>query len=161
MKSRILVTLFASAFLMLFQPSDALKAQKKVMMKAPEYHVLTKSNYDFNDTVELLKASIEKQNLMVIIEVDPQKMLRLVGVQAKGMRQIFFFHPRYMKRIFETNKLASIEPPLKFVVMEKPNGKVIVRYIKPSYMFNSYTGLNDLSKEFEGLMATIVKSITN
>jgi len=80
---------------------DSAAAQNKKMMKAPEFHVLTKSKYDFSDTVEILKTSIEEQNLMVINEIDPQKMLRLVGVQTKGMRQIFFFHPRYMKR---TNK---------------------------------------------------------
>ena len=130
------------------------------MMKAPEYHVLTKSIYDFSDTVELLKASIEAQNLMVINEVDPQKMLRLVGVKTAGMRQIFFFHPRYMKRIFETNKQASIEPPLKIVVMEMPNGIVMVRYINPSYKFDPYNGLDDLATELDELMAVVAKSIT-
>ena len=160
MKSRVSIILFASALLMLFQPSGLLRAQNKKMMKAPEFHVLTKSIYDFSDTVELLKASIEEQNLMVINEVDPQKMLRLVGVKTKGMRQIFFFHPRYMKRIYETNKQASIEPPLKFVVMEMPNGKVMVRYIKPSHKLSPYMGLDDLARELDELTATIAKSVT-
>lgn len=135
-------------------------AQNKKMMQAPEFHVLTKSKFDFSDTVELLKTSIEEQNLMVINEVDPQKMLRLVGVRTKGMRQIFFFHPRYMKRIYETNKQASIEPPLKFVVMETPNGIVMVRYIRPSYKFNPYLGLNELATELDEIMAVIAKSVT-
>ena len=135
-------------------------AQNKKMMKAPDFHVLTKSKYDFSDTVELLKTSIEEQNLMVINEVDPQKMLRLVGVRTKGMRQIFFFHPRYMKRIYETNKQASIEPPLKFVVMEMPDGKVMVRYIRPTYKFNPYIGLDKLAAELDELVAMIAKSVT-
>ncbi|MCH8928346.1 MAG: DUF302 domain-containing protein [Candidatus Marinimicrobia bacterium] len=135
-------------------------AQNKKMMKAPDFHLITKSIYDFSDTVELLKASIEEQNLMVINEVDPQKMLRLVGVKTKGMRQIFFFHPRYMKRIYETNKLASIEPPLKIVVMEMPNGKVMVRYIRPSHKFNPYMGLNELAAELDELLVTIAKTTT-
>jgi len=135
-------------------------AQNKKMMKAPDFHVLTKSKYDFSDTVELLKTSIEEQNLMVINEVDPQKMLRLVGVRTKGMRQIFFFHPRYMKRIYETNKQASIEPPLKFVVMEMPDGKVMVRYIRPTYKFNPYIGLDKLAAELDELMVMIAKSVT-
>ncbi len=160
MKSRVSIILFASALLMLFQPSGLLRAQNKKMMKAPEFHVLTKSNYGFSDTVELLKASIEEQNLMIINEVDPQKMLRLVGIKTKGMRQIFFFHPRYMKRIYETNKQASIEPPLKFVVMEMPNGKVMVRYIRPSHKLSPYMGLDDLARELDELTATIAKSVT-
>ena len=150
----LVLTIFASGDL------NSANAQDKKMMKAPEYHVITKSIYDFSDTVELLKASIEAQNLMVINEVDPQKMLRLVGVKTAGMRQIFFFHPRYMKRIFETNKQASIEPPLKIVVMEMPNGKVMVRYIRPSHKFDPYNGLNDLATELDELMAIVAKSIT-
>ena len=150
----LVLTIFASGDL------NSANAQDKKMMKAPEYHVLTKSIYDFFDTVELLKASIVAQNLMVINEVDPQKMLRLVGVKTAGMRQIFFFHPRYMKRIFETNKQASIEPPLKIVVMEMPNGAVMVRYINPSYKFNPYNGLDDLATELDELMAMVANSIT-
>ena len=160
MISRVSIILFASALLMLFQPSGLLRAQNKKMMESPEFHVLTKSIYDFSDTVELLKASIEEQNLMVINEIDPQKMLRLVGVKTDGMRQIFFFHPRYMKRIYETNKQASIEPPLKFVVMEMPNGKVMVRYIRPSHKLGPYMGLDDLATELDELTAMIAKSVT-
>ncbi len=163
MKSRnFSLTMILTAFLIIIMTiSGNLLAQQKKKMQAPEFHVLTKSKYDFSDTVELLKASIEQQNLMVINEVDPQKMLRLVGVKTKGMRQIFFFHPRYMKRIYETNKQASIEPPLKFVVMEMPNGKVMVRYIRPSYKFSPYMGLNDLATELDKLTAVIAKSVTN
>lgn len=150
----LVLTIFASG------DFNSAAAQDKKMMKAPEYHVITKSIYDFSDTVELLKASIEAQNLIVIKELDPQKMLRLVGVKTAGMRQIFFFHPHYMKRIYETNKLASIEPPLKIVVMEMPNGKVMVRYIKPSYKFNPYNGLNDLAAELDELIALVAESIT-
>ena len=163
MKSRnFSLTMMLIAFLiMIMAVSGNLSAQQKKMMQAPEFHVLTKSKYDFSDTVELLKVSIEEQNLMVINEIDPQKMLRLVGVQTKGMRQIFFFHPRYMKQIYETNKQASIEPPLKFVVMEMPNGKVMVHYIRSSYKLSPYMGLNELAIELDELTATIAKSITN
>ena len=163
MKSRdfSLTMILITFLIMIMAVSGNLSAQQKKMMQAPDFHVLTKSKYDFSDTVELLKVGIEEQNLMVINEVDPQKMLRLVGVQTKGMRQIFFFHPRYMKQIYETNKQASIEPPLKFVVMEMPNGKVMVRYIRPSYKFGPYTGLNDLATELDELMVVIAKSVTN
>ena len=163
MKTALTIKVILIMILTLFNSGsdfNSANAQDKKMMKAPEFHVITKSIYDFSDTVELLKASIEAQNLMVINEVDPQKMLRLVGVKTAGMRQIFFFHPRYMKRIFETNKQASIEPPLKIVVMEMPNGKVMVRYIKPSYKFNPYNDLNDLATELDELMAMVAKSIT-
>ena len=98
MSKKSILKVLLTFVLIIFSSNGEYKSaivQNKKMMKAPEFHILTKSKYDFSDTVELLKTSIEEQNLMVINEVDPQKMLRLVGVQTKGMRQIFFFHPRY------------------------------------------------------------------
>ena len=50
---------------------------------------------------------------------------------------------------------------MKFVVMEMPNGKVMVRYIRPSYKLSPYMGLNELAIELDELSATIAKSITN
>ena len=159
-KSTIGVSLIMAVAILISTNFNSARAQDKKMMKAPEFHVLTKSIYDFSDTVELLKASIEAQNLMIINEVDPQKMLRLVGVKTDGMRQIFFFHPRYMKQIFETNKQASIEPPLKFVVMEMSNGKVMVRYIRPSHKFDPYMGLHELAAELDEILAEVAMSVT-
>lgn len=128
--------------------------------EAPDFHVMGMSKYGFDDTVQILKGAIEQQNLMVIHEIDAQKMLRMVGEQTKGMKQILFFHPRYMKRIRDTNPHATIEPPLKIAVMERPDGKVMVRYIKPTYLLGRYDGLDEIGKELEGVTETIVAEAT-
>ncbi|MFQ5537951.1 MAG: hypothetical protein ACE5GJ_10940 [Gemmatimonadota bacterium] len=46
------------------------------------------------------------------------------------MRQIMYFHPRFMKEIIEANRNDGIEPPLNIFVMETPNG-VMVRHHDP------------------------------
>jgi uncharacterized protein (DUF302 family) len=127
----------------------------------PEFLVTTPSNYDFSDTVDLLKGAIEQQNLMVINEIDAQKMLRMVEMKSGGMKQIQFFHPRYMKAIIEKNRNGSIVPPMKIVVMEMPNGKVMVRYDRPTHMFESYEGLGDIASELEEITAAVVSEIKN
>lgn len=129
------------------------------MKKPPEFQVNTMSKYGFDGTVETLKGAIERQNMMVINEIDPQKMLRMVGVRTKGMRQIQFFHPRFMKQIIETNAHASIEAPLKVAVMEGPDGTVMVKFIKPTSLFGRYGGLDDLGKELEGVVTKIVDAV--
>ena len=138
--------------------AGALDAQEG-MMKPPQFQVMVPSKYDFNDTVELLKSAIEGQNLMVISELDIQKMLRMVGVQRKGMKKIYFFHPSYMKRILEANRHATAEPPLKIDIMEMPNGRAMVRYIKPSHIFGQYEGLEEISRELETLLVKLVESV--
>jgi len=128
-------------------------------MSAPEFQAGAMSAYGFEDTVDMLKGTIEAQNLMLIQEIDAQRMLRMVGVQTGGMKQLLFFHPRYMKRIREANAAATLEPPLKIAVMERPDGKVMVRYIKPSYLFGRYDGLEDIGAELEQLVETVVASV--
>ena len=128
-------------------------------MKSPEFQTMSVSKYSFDDTVELLKGAMEEQNLMVIKEIDAQKMLRMVEVKTKGMKQVLFFHPRFMKRIMKINKHATIEPPLKIAVMERPDGKIVVKYIKPSYLFGRYDGLKEIGDELDTLLAMIVNSI--
>lgn len=150
---RTFITIFLLSVL-----AGALDAQEGVM-QPPQFQVTVPSKYDFNDTVDLLKTAIEEQNLMVITELDIQQMLRLVGVQRKGMKKVYFFHPSFMKRIMEANKHATAEPPLKIDIMEAPNGKVMVRYINPSYIFGPYEGLEEISKELETSLRQIVENI--
>ena len=129
------------------------------MPPPPDFLVTVPSSHDFNRTVALLKQAIEGENLMVVNEVNPQQMLRMVGVRTDGMRQIFFFHPRYMKGIIETNRNGGIEPPLKILVMEAPNGQVMVRYHDPVRQFAPYDGLAEIATELRGVVEKIVNSI--
>ena len=137
----------------------AQQAQPGQMMKLPESQAMVNSDFDFGDTVELLTAAIEEQNLMVVKEIDAQKMLKMVNKKVGGMKQLLFFHPRYMKRIIEINPQGTIEPPFKIAVMERPDGKVIVKYIKPSSLLGKYAGLEDLGTELDGVVGLIVKSV--
>ena len=125
----------------------------------PAFQVVVSSKYDFEDTLALLKAAIEGENLMIIKEINPQQMLRMVGVHTKGMRQLLFFHPRFMKRIMAANAHATIEPPLKIAVMETPQGNVVVKYVKPSALFGRYQGLAAIGQELDALIAKIVASV--
>lgn len=128
-------------------------------MKAPDFQVARPSSYSFDETINRLKDAIESENLMVIKEINAQQMLRMVGVKTKGMKQLLFFHPRYMKKIIQKNKNAGIEPPLKVLVMEKPNGKAMVKYIKPTHIFGKYAGLDGVGQELEELIQRIVTQI--
>ena len=140
--------------------AEALAQGKMGMAKAPDFHVMAMSKYGFDDTVAMLKGAIEQQNLMLVHEIDAQRMLRMVNVRTKGMKQILFFHPRYMKRIRETNPHGTVEPPLKIAVMERPDGKVMVRYMKPSYLFGRYDGLSEIGEELDSVVAKIVDTAT-
>ncbi len=125
----------------------------------PDFLVTVPSAHDFDQTVALLKQAIEGENLMVVDEINPQQMLRMVGMRTRGMRQILFFHPRFMKRIIETNRHGGIVPPLKVLVMEMPNGRVMVRYHDPVHQLEPYTGLEELAAELRGVIEHVVAAV--
>lgn len=133
-------------------------ASAQQMSPAPDFIVSARSALGFDATLETLKGAIEGENLMVVTEINPQQMLRMVGVQTGGMRQILFFHPRYMKRIIETNRSGAIEPPLKVVVVEGPDDAVMIRYVDPAYQFGRYAGLDEVGKELSEVVQRIVAS---
>ncbi|MCH7574414.1 MAG: DUF302 domain-containing protein [Candidatus Marinimicrobia bacterium] len=128
-------------------------------MKLPDSQAMVASAYDFNDTVELLTVAIEEQNLMVLKVINAQQMLKMVNMQVQGMKQLLFFHPRYMKKIMQANPMGAIEPPLKIAVMERPDGKVVVKYIKPSYLLGKYEGLSAIGDELDEILATIAVAV--
>ena len=125
----------------------------------PDFLVTVPSAYGFEETLDRLRQAIEGENLMVVHEINPQQMLRMVGVRTDGMRQILFFHPRYMKQIIETNRNAAIEAPLKLVAMEMPDGKTMIRYIDPTYLFGRYDGLEEIGRELKGVVETVVAAV--
>ena len=125
----------------------------------PDFLVTVPSGHEFDETLALLRQAIEAENLMIVHEINPQQMLRMVGVRTGGMRQILFFHPRYMKQIVETNRNGGIEPPLKVLVMESPNG-VMVRYEKPKHQFEAYSGLEEVAEELQRLVERVVAAVT-
>lgn len=126
------------------------------MAPPPDFLVTVPSAYGFDETLALLRQAVEGENLMLVTEINPRQMLRMVGVRSKGMRQLLFFHPRYMKRIFEANRNGGIEPPLKILVMERPDGSVAVRYHDPVHMFAPYQGLDEVAAEFRGILERVV-----
>ena len=58
------------------------------------------------------------------------------------------------------NRNAGIEPPLKVLIMEAPNGQVMVRYEDPQHQFGPYDGLEELSEELLGIFERVVASVT-
>lgn len=138
----------------------AFSQSANAQMKPMDGSQMTMSKYSFNDTVDMLKGAIEQQNLMVIHEVDGQKMLQMAGKKVDGMKQLLYFHPAYMARVLEANEMAGIAIPLKIVVMEKM-GKVMVRYFLPSETLKPYKGTEAIAKELDGKIAKVIAEVSN
>ncbi len=151
--ARWILGITATALALFGGPLDA------QMTPPPEFLITAPSSHDFDETLALLKQAIEGQNLMIVEEVNAQQMLRMVGVRTGGMVQVLFFHPRFMKQIIETNRNGGIEPPLKILVMERPDGTVMVRYHDPVHMFAPYEGLDSVAQELKGVVEQVIAAV--
>jgi uncharacterized protein (DUF302 family) len=126
----------------------------------PDGSMTAMSPRSFGDTLTALTQAIETENLMVIEAVDGQRMLRMAGLNVPGMTQVFYFHPRYMRHVLEADPMAAMQIPLKFIVMERPDRNVVVRYFKPSTVLGRYDGQAQIAAELDGLVENIVRSAT-
>lgn len=160
MKANSLFGLFAGLlFLTIGCAMAQAGGQKAQGMPAMEGRVMAMSKYGFDETISKLKQAIEGQQMMVVFTTDHQAMLRMVGLETKGMVGIEFFHPRYGRVIVENDHRAGIEIPLRLVVMEGEKGTMI-SYYKPSYTFGRYPKLKRLGEELDRVLESIQAAIT-
>jgi len=128
-------------------------------MKPMDGSKIAMSKHSFSETVDLVKSAIEDQNFMIIKEIDGQKMMRMAGKQTKGMKQLFFMSPKYMRKVAEANKMAVIQIPLKLIIMENNKG-VMIRYFLPSTLLANYKGTEAVAKELDSKVANIIAEVT-
>jgi uncharacterized protein (DUF302 family) len=56
--------------------------------------------------------------------------------------------------------MASIQIPLKLIVMENDKG-VMIRYFMPSIILEQYKGTEGVAGELDGMVSNIIASVTN
>jgi len=149
-------TLVLGLFLLWTTPALAqMKTSRKILSDGS---AVVMSRLPFFDALGKIKQAISKENMMVIDDVDGQAMLKMAGVNIPPMHQILFFHPRFMRKLYETNKMAAIVAPLKIIVMEK-KGKTAIRFFKPSVLLKPYKGTQQVAKQLDSIMDKIIASV--
>jgi AhpD family alkylhydroperoxidase len=119
-----------------------------------------KSRWEFSSTVARLKQAIIANDLLLIDEIDPQKILMSAGMQVRPARQLLFFHPRFMKRLLQADARAVPEVPLKIVVLETDAGSVVLRGPDLIERFAPYRGLDELARELDVIRTQIIASVS-
>lgn len=136
----------------------ALAAPTRLALAASDDMVTTTAKGTFENTITKLKKAITASKLVIVKQVPYSKMIAMVGVKAEKTVGLEVFHPRYGKVIYQTNKDAMIEVPLRILVRDQ-GGEVMIRYRKPSAVFASYSGLSGLGQELDTLFDKIVTSV--
>ncbi len=120
--------------------------------------VTTTAKGSFEGTLTKLKKAITASKLVIVKEVPYSQMIGMVGVKAEKTVGLEIFHPRYGKVLYEKNKDAMIEAPLRMLVRDQ-GGEVMIRYRKPSVVFANYSSLSGLGQELDAVFDKIVTSV--
>lgn len=155
----------AERVLLLQKILDAANAQRprKVSYSstktAPAFQHVATSAFDFDETILRLRRAIAAEGLMILHELTPQVVMREAGYEILPTRQLLFFHPQYVEAIFQIDPAALIEFPLKFAVMQMPDGATTVRYLDVQMQTDRYSGLAGLAKDLADKCARIISQI--
>jgi uncharacterized protein (DUF302 family) len=96
------------------------------------------SKAPFEEVIWRLRDAIEAADFWVLQEINSKMLLKRGGYGASPVRQILFFHPRFMARILEADSAAVLEAPLKIAVLELTGGVIQVRWADPAALFARY-----------------------
>ena len=88
-----------------------------------------------------LRSAIEAASFWNLHQIDSQALLSHEGCAISNARRLLFFHPRHMVRILTADPAALLELPLKFIVLELPEGGVTVRRADLLASFACYRNL--------------------
>jgi uncharacterized protein (DUF302 family) len=123
--------------------------------EAPDFQRIVVSDFPFEQTITRLKEAIQAEDLWLIHEIDPQKLMARGGFEIPPARQLLFFHPRYLVRVLENDPNAIFEVPLKLIVMQTQTGVVTVRHAEVVGVFSRYSGVALLALELESILQKI------
>lgn len=116
------------------------------------------SSLPYSQAIAKFEAAVKGARMIIVGEPNYQLMQRMVGRERKGAKGYFIFRPDLGTPIFDNDPKAALEIPLKVVFLEQPDGKVLIRYYKPSSLLANYNGLGSLGTDLDKLLDQITEA---
>lgn len=92
----------------------------------------------FDELYNTIRDNIVSNGFLVLHEIDTQKIVSTFEIKIRSLKQILFFHPKYIEKITAQDILAINEIPIKLVIAEKENGVVSVSFPNPTLNLSDY-----------------------
>ena len=106
------------------------------------------SNHSVNQTVEKLKTILQSKGVTLFALVDHSGEAEKVGMKMRPTKLLIFGNPKAGAPLMLAAPSSAIDLPLKILVWENDQGKVLVSHNSPEYL-----------KERHGLPAELLQSI--
>lgn len=115
---------------------------------------------------EKLDAAIEAHKMLAVTEASASEGAKMQGVKIPGNRIVGVFRNDFARRMLAASIAAGIEAPIRFYLVENPDGGATLAYRPPSRVFAPYFNesggeLKQLAAELDVIFAAIAKDALN
>jgi uncharacterized peroxidase-related enzyme len=106
---------------------------------------------------EKVRDQIKNADLWVLHEIDVQATVARADLKIRPMRQILYFHPRYMARLLALDERAGYAAPLKFTLCESNDGAATeIICMRPSIQFAPFPCTREVADELDQVFDALI-----
>lgn len=123
----------------IFSAAAALPVSAETTVTAPNdsWRVIpTEKSYD--DLLADLREAVTGNKMGLVTEAGPTEVAASRGETIPGNRVVGVFRNDFAVTIIRAAPAAMIEPPVRFMVMQEPDGTATLAYRLPSAVFEPY-----------------------
>ena len=121
--------------------------------------VVVASRYSVDETVERIKADVEKKGIKLFADIDQAKLGNEAGNKVLPSRLVLFGNPALGTTFITARQTSGLDWPVRVLVFQKTDGSVRVAYTDFGWIARRH-GITNRKKEFA--MATmVIRSVTD
>jgi uncharacterized protein (DUF302 family) len=117
------------------------------------------SHYSVDETLARLKAAFTEKGMLIFAVIDHSGEAEKVGLEMHPTKVLIFGSPKGGTPLMVAAPSLAIDLPLKALIAENADGKVLVTYNDPAYLQNRHGVPSDLIKNLAGAGALIAKAV--
>jgi uncharacterized protein (DUF302 family) len=100
----------------------------------PDGLITLSSRYPARDTMDRLLAVLAKHNMTVFARIDHAAGAASAGLELRPTEVVIFGNPKGGTALMQDRQSAGIDLPLKALVWEDADGKVMLSYNDPAWI---------------------------
>jgi len=117
------------------------------------------SRYTLEETIKRLQSLFAEKGLQVFAVIDHSGEAEKVGLEMKPTRLLIFGSPKAGTPLMVAAPSLAIDLPLKVLIAENADGRVVVTYNDPEYLRTRHGVPSELIKNLAGAGALIAKAV--
>jgi uncharacterized protein (DUF302 family) len=121
--------------------------------------VSVRSAYDFDETIERLKADIAAKKIMLFDVIDQAKLASAAGIELSPSTLIVFGNPPLGAQFLTSKPAAGLDWPVRLLVTKNSEGQVLAMYTDFAWIARRH-GIDNRDAQFK-MASEVISSIVS